>query len=46
MSFISICWLIVKILGCITALFLALGFTAKMIKKSREKKYNLDRKED
>ena len=38
MSFVDICWLIVKICGCVIVLFLALGFTAKQVKKNRDKK--------
>lgn len=37
MNFIDICWLIVKILGGVTLLFLALGFIAKGIKAKRDK---------
>lgn len=39
MSFVDICWLLVKIMACIIAVFLALGFTAKAIKSRRDKKF-------
>lgn len=38
MSFIDICWLIVKICVGVIALFLALGFGAKAIANKRDKK--------
>lgn len=38
MSFIDICWLIIKICAGIIALFLVLGFTAKFIANRRARK--------
>lgn len=46
MSFIDICWLIVKICAGIIGLCLAVGFTAKQIGKSREKQYEKKGKEE
>ena len=42
MSFISICWLIVKICACVIVLFLILGFIAKFIAAKRDRKDDED----
>lgn len=39
MSFIDICWLIVKVAAGVIAFCLALGFAAKQIGKAKEKKF-------
>ena len=45
MSFIDICWLIVKICAGIIGLCLAVGFTSKQIAKNRQKQFDNEHKE-